>query len=143
MKSEPNELVQLVLDHYEPAKAWGVKAVENWINWAFDHGFLFQCYDKPGGKLVGLTIVRPLSLTRIARDGVNIKDHEFDMDGEVLYVDITISSAGKEAMRAMMTSIMERMHDKSVIVFQRRQTEGKFNVYPLGEFATKLITGKR
>src|SRR5205823_3826744 len=94
------EITEFVLDHYPPAHQWKPKMASDWTSWAAEQGFLFLCYTEPGtqGKLVGLTIARPLSGERM---GTEIEDTDFDPEGEVIYTDVAISEAGKPALQAM------------------------------------------
>ena len=138
-EAERNEEIrEYVLDNYSVASTWEPENVKNWCAWAAENGFLFLCYDIPGdqGKLVGLCIARPLSIARISGE---IADTDYDLDGEIIYVDLTISTAGKQPMRAMMQAILQKMGGKQIIAFKRLKTQARFNIYRLGDFARKLL----
>lgn len=132
------EIAEFILDNYPPACVWEPKTADDWASWAADNGFLFLCYDMPGdqGKLVGLTIARPLS---IRRNIEQVNDTDFDQDGEVVYVDLTISIAGKRTLKAMMAAIMQKWGNKQLLVMKRLKTQTKFHCYRLGEFSNKLL----
>lgn len=132
------EIREFVLDNYPPAHQWEPKVVRDWTAWAAEQGFLFLCYSAQGkdGKLVGLTIARPLHIGRI---GTEIADTDFDPDGTTIYVDLTISTAGKQAMKVMMVSLLNKMAGKPVIAFKRLKTKHKLKVYSTGEFASALL----
>lgn len=131
------EIREFVLDNYAPAHQWQPKIAEDWTAWAAENGFLFLCYSEDD-KLVGLCIARPLSLKRNLKE---ITDTDFDSDGELVYVDVTISTSGKQAMQAMMVGILNRMGDKQLIAFKRLRTQDKYNIYRLADFSAKLLRG--
>jgi hypothetical protein len=137
-----DEIQEFVLDNYPPAHQSSPEKVGNWTGWAAHHGFLFLGYDKEGddGKLVALGIARPLSLKRTIEE---ITDTDFDRDGEVVYVDLTISTTGKSGMQAIMLAILNRMGDKPLLAFKRLKTQNKYNIYRLRDFASKLLRGKQ
>jgi hypothetical protein len=132
------EINTFILDHYPTAKEWKPEYVSDWAAWTAELGFLHLCYDKPGdeGKLVGICIARPLSITR-SRDGFGVLD--FDTDGEVLFVDLLVSTAGRIGMKAIMLVLLQRFGDRSLIAFKRLKTQDKFNVYRLKDFARKIL----
>lgn len=127
-------LGEFVRQHYTPAQVWPDKDLENWLEWALDNRFCVLAHDGP--ELVGLTIFRPL--TEALANKILGPDDQYDEDGDIIYVDLTISTRGKASLQAMLFGILARLGNRPRIAFHILKRD-KLKVHALHTFKDVLF----
>lgn len=111
------EAVDFILRHYPISQTWEPRAVPDWLHWAASKKCLFIARDDDG-KIIGLTIARPLAHV----DDGTMSDDAFDADGDILFIDLAI--APTKAIGQLLThGVISTFGPRKTLAF--RHTDGK------------------
>lgn len=129
------ERAEFVQKHYPISRTWETHRLEDWLQWAALNKFLATAYDDK--ELVGLCIFRPLASDKA--DSYTRPDDQFDENGDVIFIDLTISTRGKPVLQALFFAIMARLGNRQSIAFQIHKRGAELKVHRLSTFRQYLL----
>lgn len=128
------EAVDFILEHYPISKTWEPRAVPDWLHWAASKKCLFIARDDDG-KIIGLTIVRPLANV----DDGTMSDDAFDADGDILFIDLAI--APTKAIGQLLTfGVISTFGQRKTVAF--RHSNGKIKKHSFDKARMALVKHK-
>jgi hypothetical protein len=129
------KLAAFVRRNYKPAQKWSDDSLKDWLQWASDNRFLGLVFDE--GDLVGLSIFRPIN-EAISKHLLGPSD-EHDEDGDTIYVDLAISTKGKQVIQAILFCILARLGNRAKIAFNQHKRSDRLRVHDLRKFKDFLF----
>lgn len=135
-KSLKREVGEYIYQNYVAMQSWSAKNLMRWIQWAIAQQRIVVIRD--GANIAGITVYRTLRPTTETQ----IYGLEQDADGEIIYIDLTISTKGKSVLKTALAEILRRLGPKPLIAFNQYKYQDRLRVYRMSKFK-EIVYGRR